>query len=423
MRVLGGLYVLGTERHDSRRIDNQLRGRSGRQGDPGESRFYLSLQDDLMKRFRAGAVEAVMDRFNIPEDVPIESKMVTRQIRGAQTQIEGQNAEIRKNVLKYDEVLNKQRMVIYAERKRVLDGEDMHDQAQHMIDDVIADYVTAATSDGYAEDWDLDQLWVSLKRLYPVGVTVEDLVAESGGERSTLDQEFLIAELQKDAQAAYGAREEELGEEAVRELERQVLLAVIDRKWREHLYEMDYLQEGISLRAYAQRDPVVEYQREGFDMFNQMMEGIKEEAVGFVFNLEVQVEEAPTVTVDPSQAVPLSAVGAVGEDENLAESDRVGVRAKGLGGGRRPQNLQYTAPAIDGEAGDGAPVIQQPQAPALGIGPGGAPVPGSPAHTQASGRGNRSAGQSESNGPSRNAPCYCGSGKKYKRCHGAPGAV
>ena len=164
---------------------------------------------------------------------------------------------------------------------------------------------------------------------------------------------------------------------------------------------------------------MVEYQREGFDMFNQMMEGIKEEAVGFVFNLEVQVEEAPTVTVDPSQAVPLSAVGAVAEDDNATESDRVEVRAKGLGGGRRPQNLQYTAPAIDGEAGGGSPVIQQPQAPALGIGPGGSPVPASPA----SGRGNRNAGQGESGGPSRIAPCYCGSGKKYKRCHGAPGAA
>ncbi|BFU46813.1 preprotein translocase subunit SecA [Krasilnikovia sp. MM14-A1004] len=411
----GGLYVLGTERHDSRRIDNQLRGRSGRQGDPGESRFYLSLQDDLMKRFRAGAVEAVMERFNIPEDVPIESKMVTRQIRSAQTQIEAQNAEIRKNVLKYDEVMNKQRQVIYAERLRVLNGEDMHDQARHMIDDTVADYVTAATSEGYAEDWDLDQLWTNLKRLYPVGVTIEDIVEESGGERHTLDAEFLVARLKEDASRAYDAREEELGPEAVRELERQVLLAVIDRKWREHLYEMDYLQEGISLRAYAQRDPVVEYQREGFDMFAQMMDGIKEEAVGFLFNLEVQVEEQPTVTVDPSQAVPLPGSAA-------AEGDgQVEVRAKGLGGGNRPQHLQYTSPAIDGEAGAGTPVIQEESAPALGIG--GSPVPASPAHTAAA-RSARSAGQSQaSSGPSRNAPCYCGSGKKYKRCHGAPGAV
>ncbi|HEX5204242.1 MAG TPA: SEC-C metal-binding domain-containing protein, partial [Actinoplanes sp.] len=419
----GGLYVLGTERHDSRRIDNQLRGRSGRQGDPGESRFYLSLQDDLMKRFRAGAVEAVMERFNIPEDVPIESKMVTRQIRSAQTQIEGQNAEIRKNVLKYDEVLNKQRQVIYAERRRVLDGEDMHEQIKSMIDDVVGDYVHAATADGYAEDWDLEQLWTNLRRLYPVGVTIDDIVEESGGEPSAIDQEFLTQQLKDDAAAAYAAREEELGVDAMRELERQVLLAVIDRKWREHLYEMDYLQEGISLRAYAQRDPVVEYQREGFDMFNQMMEGIKEEAVGFVFNLEVQVEEAPTVTVDPSKAVPLAAVGAAGE-ENMTESDRVEVRAKGLGGVRRPQNLQYTAPAIDGAAGDGSPAIQQQAAPALGIGPGGSPVPASPAHTPANGRGGRGAARGgESGGPSRNAPCYCGSGKKYKRCHGAPGAA
>ena len=177
----GGLYVLGTERHESRRIDNQLRGRAGRQGDPGESRFYLSLQDELMRRFRAGAVEAVMERFNIPEDVPIESKMVTRQIKSAQAQIEGQNAEIRKNVLKYDEVLNKQRQVIYAERKRVLDGEDLHDQVRNMIDDVVGAYVRGATSDGYAEDWDLDQLWSSLKQLYPVGVTIED--ARGGGRR------------------------------------------------------------------------------------------------------------------------------------------------------------------------------------------------------------------------------------------------
>src|SRR3954454_1709750 len=329
----GGLYVLGTERHDSRRIDNQLRGRSGRQGDPGESRFYLSLQDDLMRRFRAGAVEAVMDRFNIPEDVPIESKMVTKQIRGAQVQIEAQNAEIRKNVLKYDEVMNKQRMVVYAERKRVLDGEDLHDQVRHMVDDVVTEYVTVATNEGYAEDWDLDQLWTQLRQLYPVGLTVDDLVEQAGGERNAVDQDFLVARLREDAHDAYDRREQELGAEALRELERQVLLSVIDRKWREHLYEMDYLQEGISLRAYAQRDPVVEYQREGFDMFNQMMEGIKEEAVGFLFNLEVQVEEQPTVTVDPSQAVPLPAAGTT-EAESQVE-----VHAKGLGGGRRPQNL------------------------------------------------------------------------------------
>jgi preprotein translocase subunit SecA len=414
----GGLYVLGTERHESRRIDNQLRGRSGRQGDPGESRFYLSLQDELMRRFRAGAVEAVMDRFNIPEDVPIESKMVTRQIKSAQTQIEAQNAEIRKNVLKYDEVLNKQRQVIYAERRRVLAGEDLHEQVQHMIDDVITAYVVGATTEGVgAEDWDLEKLWVSLKQLYPIAVTIEDLEEEAGGPEG-LDTEFIAARLREDAQTAYEQREEELGAEAMRELERQVLLAVIDRKWREHLYEMDYLQEGVGLRAYAQRDPLVEYQREGFDMFSQMLDGIKEEAVGFLFNLEVQVEEAA-----PAPAgVPLP---------KAVAPPQVEIHAKGLGGSRLPRALQYSAPVIDGAAGSGGVAVEQ--APALGIGgdgsggksagkAGGARRSG-PASPTAAGARKPSPGQAVGSGPSRNAPCYCGSGKKYKRCHGAPGAA
>nr|WP_033339699.1 preprotein translocase subunit SecA [Catenuloplanes japonicus] len=413
----GGLYVLGTERHDSRRIDNQLRGRSGRQGDPGESRFYLSLQDDLMRRFRAGAVEAVMDRLNIPEDVPIESKMVSRQIKSAQTQIEGQNAEIRKNVLKYDEVMNKQRQVIYAERRRVLNGEDLHDQVRHMLDDTISAYVQGATSAGYGEDWDLDQLWTSLKQLYPVGRTVEDLAEEAGGEVNHIDPDFLLTQMKEDIHDAYDRREQELGPEALRELERQVLLAVIDRKWREHLYEMDYLQEGVGLRAYAQRDPLVEYQREGFDMFQQMMDGIKEEAVGFLFNLEVQVEETPTV--DPSKAQALPRVGGDGAVATAEPETQVEVRAKGLGGGRsQRQPLQYTAPTIDGAAGSGA-VEMQRQAPALG----GDPTRDSQSPSAAGRRGPvvGSGQASASNGPSRNAPCPCGSGKKYKRCHGAGG--
>ncbi|SDY70835.1 protein translocase subunit secA [Micromonospora pattaloongensis] len=403
---VGGLYVLGTERHESRRIDNQLRGRSGRQGDPGESRFYLSLQDELMKRFRAGAVEAVMDRFNIPEDVPIESKMVTRQIKSAQAQIEGQNAEIRKNVLKYDEVLNKQRQVIYAERKRVLDGEDLHDQVEHMINDVVTAYVTGATAEGYAEDWDLEQLWASLKQLYPVGLTIDDLVEEAGGERSGLDGEFLLARILEDAQAAYQRREEQLGSEALRQLERMVLLQVIDRKWREHLYEMDYLQEGVGLRAYAQRDPLVEYQREGFAMFATMMDGIKEETVGFLFNLEVQVEEAPAAAPGQGDGGPAPMP--------LREEAPVEIRAKGLGRSTPSQGLRYTAPAVDGAVGaDGG--VQVEQAPALGVGRP-APSPSSSARQPAPGQA------VSGEGPSRNAPCPCGSGKKYKRCHGAPTA-
>jgi preprotein translocase subunit SecA len=350
-----------------------------------------------------------MERFNIPEDVPIESKMVTRQIKSAQGQIEGQNAEIRKNVLKYDEVLNKQRQVVYAERKRVLNGEDLSEQVQHMIDDVIDAYVSGATAEGYAEDWDLDQLWASLKQLYPVGVTVEDLEEEAGGERNNLDAEFLTARLKEDAQAAYVGREEELGTEAVRQLERMVLLQVIDRKWREHLYEMDYLQEGVGLRAYAQRDPLVEYQREGFAMFATMMDGIKEETVGFLYNLEVQVEEAaPAAPAAPTGPAPLP----------MPDDATIEIRAKGLGRQRPQQPLQYSAPTIDGAAGDGAVSVEQERdtAPALGL--------GGPTPPRGSGRrpSPTSSQASSGAGPSRNAPCPCGSGKKYKRCHGAPSA-
>jgi preprotein translocase subunit SecA len=405
----GGLYVLGTERHESRRIDNQLRGRSGRQGDPGESRFYLSLQDELMRRFRAAAVDAVMQRLRIPEDMPIENKMVSRQIKSAQTQIEGQNAEIRKNVLKYDEVLNRQRTVIYTERNRVLAGEDLSEQISHMLDDVISAYAKGATAEGYAEDWDLEQLWSSLKQLYPVGVTIEDVEEEAGGSRDRIDSEFLEEALLEDARAAYAAREEELTPDAMREFERLVLLQVIDRKWREHLYEMDYLQEGIGLRAHAQRDPLVEYQREGFDMFSQMLDGIKEEVVGFLFNLEVQVEEAPAPPpVIDTQAARL-----------LPSTKPVEIRAKGLGRPSQPQALSYSSPTIDGAAGSGAVMFEQ--APALGIGGEQPTRPTGPQSARAAGQKAPAPGQVVgSGGPSRNAPCPCGSGKKYKRCHGAP---
>jgi preprotein translocase subunit SecA len=329
--------------------------------------------------------------------------MVSRQIKSAQTQIEAQNAEIRKDVLKYDEVLNKQRMVIYAERARVLDGEDLHDQITNMINDTVAAYAQGATSEGYAEDWDLEQLWTSLKQLYPVGLSIEDLEERAGG-RHGMDVEFLTAQLTEDAHAAYAAREEEIGSEALRELERQVLLAVIDRKWREHLYEMDYLKDGVGLRAYAQRDPLVEYQREGFDMFAQMLEGIKEEAVGFLFNIEVQVEEQPAQEVTGVGTLPVE------------------IRAKGLGGqGRGQQPLQYSAPTIDGAAGAGGVVVEQ-EAPALGIGGQTRGPNRGPASAKAVGAKQPASGQTVGTGPSRNAPCYCGSGKKYKRCHGAPGA-
>ncbi|WP_029146326.1 preprotein translocase subunit SecA [Microbacterium luticocti] len=284
----GGLYVLGTERHESRRIDNQLRGRSGRQGDPGESRFYLSLTDDLMRLFQSGAAEAILSRTNFPDDVAIESKMVSRAIKSAQAQVEARNAEIRKNVLKYDDVLNRQREAIYADRRHMLEGDDIADRVAHFLEDTINAIIDDHTSVGHTESWDFDALWTELKTLYPVGVTIDEVVAEAG-TKGRITPEGLKRELLSDAKIAYAKREETLGSAAMRELERRVVLQVLDRRWRDHLYEMDYLKDGIGLRAMAQRDPLVEYQREGFQMFQTMMGQIKEESIGYLFNLEVEV--------------------------------------------------------------------------------------------------------------------------------------
>jgi preprotein translocase subunit SecA len=351
---LGGLYVLGTERHESRRIDNQLRGRSGRQGDPGESRFYLSLQDDLMRLFNSGMVDRFMTTAKMEDEVPIESKLVSRSIQSAQSQVEAQNFEIRKNVLKYDDVLNRQREVIYAERRRVLEGEDLHEQVRHFINDVVGGYVTAAASDGFAEDWDLEQLWTALKTLYPVSVSIAE-VEEAAGGRSQLTAEVLREEILSDAQHAYDARELTLGADVMREVERRVVLSVLDRKWREHLYEMDYLQEGIGLRAMAQRDPLVEYQREGFLLFEAMNEAIKEESVGYLFNVEVEVNQA--------EVEPAAAEAPVGSDVLAGVAAVTGVepviRAKGLQSPQPAGRLHYSAPSGDGSveerdvAGDG----------------------------------------------------------------------
>ncbi|QEM45631.1 preprotein translocase subunit SecA [Mycolicibacterium grossiae] len=303
----GGLYVLGTERHESRRIDNQLRGRSGRQGDPGESRFYLSLGDELMRRFNGATLESLLTRLNLPEDVPIEAKMVTRAIKSAQTQVEQQNFEIRKQVLKYDEVMNQQRKVVYAERRLILEGEDVQAQAHKMLVDVVTAYVDGATAEGYSEDWDLEALWQALKMLYPVGIDHHDLIdGDAVGEPGELTRDELLGALIADAERAYAEREAQLkeigGDEAMRYLERSVLLSTIDRKWREHLYEMDYLKEGIGLRAMAQRDPLVEYQREGYDMFMAMLDGLKEESVGLLFNAQVQAAPQPAEQVAPVSA-------------------------------------------------------------------------------------------------------------------------
>ncbi|OOK83045.1 preprotein translocase, SecA subunit [Mycobacterium kansasii] len=358
----GGLYVLGTERHESRRIDNQLRGRSGRQGDPGESRFYLSLGDELMRRFNGAALEALLTRLNLPDDVPIEAKMVTRAIKSAQTQVEQQNFEIRKNVLKYDEVMNQQRKVVYAERRRILEGENLKEQALDMVRDVITAYVNGATAEGYAEDWDLDALWTALKTLYPVGIDHESLTRhDTDSERDDLTREELLEALLADAERAYAAREAELeelaGEGAMRQLERNVLLNVIDRKWREHLYEMDYLKEGIGLRAMAQRDPLVEYQREGYDMFMAMLEGMKEESVGFLFNVTVEAVPAPQVEVAPVEepedlaefaTAAAAAAQQRGSGAAVPEEAPSKLRAKGIED--ESPALTYSGPSEDGSA-------------------------------------------------------------------------
>jgi preprotein translocase subunit SecA len=317
----------------------------------------------------------IMTRLNIPDDVPIESGIVSKAIASAQHQVEQQNFEIRKNVLKYDEVMNRQRKVIYAERRQVLEGADLHEQIRSFINDVVDEYIAGATAEGFAEEWDLDKLWKALGQLYPTTLTIDGVVEEAGG-REELTAEFLNEKVKADAMAAYDLREAELGPETMRELERRVILSVLDRKWREHLYEMDYLQEGIGLRAMAQRDPLIEYQREGFDMFSQMLEGIKEESVGYLFNLEVEVQTNPIVEEHDH------------EHEDAAVAETRSIIARGLRGPQRPSELEYTAPGESGEV----------------------------EHTRISSKAERDAyGNVE-----RNAPCPCGSGKKYKRCHGDP---
>ena len=306
-RVLevGGLYVLGTERHESRRIDNQLRGRAGRQGDPGESRFYLSLTDDLMRLFNSGAAAALMNRSSVPDDSAIESKVVSRAIASAQSQVEARNAEIRKNILKYDDVMNRQREAIYTDRRAILQGEDISRTFQEFLEVVIAETVRDGVSDSNSADWDLEALWTQLKVIYPIGLEIEE-VLEEAGSRSKLSADWLVEEVLSDARLAYKRRTDEIGEQLMRELERRVMLSVIDRKWRDHLYEMDYLKEGIGLRAMAQRDPLVEYQREGYAMFSEMMAGVREEAVQFLFNVEVK-QSAPEIPQTPPTQLTYSA--------------------------------------------------------------------------------------------------------------------
>ncbi|TDK23570.1 preprotein translocase subunit SecA [Arthrobacter crusticola] len=337
VRELGGLYVLGTERHESRRIDNQLRGRSGRQGDPGRSRFYLSLTDDLMRLFNSGGAERIMNSSSMPDDVALESRLVSKAIENAQGQVEGRNAEQRKNVLKYDDVLNRQREAIYGDRRRILEGGDLKEKVGYFLEDVVTAMVDEATAQGHGDDWDYELLWTNLKTLYPITLTIDEVIEEAGG-KSKITRDFLHAEILSDAKLAYQAREDALGEQTMRELERRVVLSVIGRKWQEHLYEMDYLKEGIGLRAMAQRDPLVEYQREGFILFQAMMEAIREETIGYLFNLEVEVA-AP--------AAPASNGLGVQDGRGLVQVPSI--RAAGLEAPQRPASLNFSAPNAQGE--------------------------------------------------------------------------
>ncbi|MCU1449096.1 MAG: preprotein translocase, SecA subunit, partial [Acidimicrobiales bacterium] len=371
IRELGGLYVLGTERHESRRIDNQLRGRSGRQGDPGESLFYLSLEDELMRLFATGAMNWVMGKA-LPDDVPIDSKMVSRAIERAQGTVEARNAEIRKDVLKYDDVMNEQRKVIYARRQQILDGESLRDQAFESLDTAIQHAVETFCPTDFAEDWDLDGLMNEITTYYPTRFTSAELAQ---AQRADEIYESLLAE----ATTYYEQREQDLGvddvsgEARMREIERQVMLAIIDQRWREHLYEMDYLQEGINLRAMGQRDPLVEWQRDGYQMFTMMMDAIAEDFVKYVMHLEVVSEtEAPAVL-----------------------------------------NVQYSAPEDPVQGSGGMLQAAAMQATEVGVDENAPPafLEDEPVVTQVIKADHEKLG--------RNDPCWCGSGKKYKKCHGA----
>lgn len=307
----GGLYVLGTERHESRRIDNQLRGRSGRQGDPGESRFYLSMTDDLLRLFNAGMAQRVMSMSNYPDDMPLEAKMVSKAIERAQGTVEERNTQQRKDVLKYDQVMNSQREAIYNDRRQILDGEDLQSQIEEFIESSISDIVDEAYHLSNDEEVDGDQLWQNLRGLYPVSLTQEDIEDELGA-LSTIKPADLKRELISDAKVLYGLREEELGEELLRNLERRVLLESIGQKWQEHLYEMDYLREGVGLRAMAQRDPLVEYQREGHTMFQSMMQAVREDAVYKLFNVKVRKPEVKVGSSMPGVAADFSQIANFG---------------------------------------------------------------------------------------------------------------
>ena len=377
VRQVGGLYVLGTERHEARRIDNQLRGRSGRQGDPGETRFYLSGQDDLVRLFAGDRIYNIMDRFKLPDDQPMEAKILSNQIENAQKKVEEQNFVARKNVLKYDDVMNVQRRVIYDQRGRVLEGQDLSDEIKEewlpeVISSVIADY----TPGDMPEEWDLGELVAAMDALYGTGVTADELAG--------LDREAIVNEFVDDAADAYAEREKEIEgiqEGFMRELERYMVLQVVDTRWREHLENMDYMREGIHLRGMAQKDPLVEYRNEGHMMFLELSRVIREEVLALLYH--VQLEPAPEL-VEPNGAA--AGIGAL--------------PAQNGGAGQLSYEHQTLAGA-DAIAAAGASTTTAT------AGGGGGTV------------ATRPVVKTDEQSVGRNDPCWCGSGKKFKRCHGA----
>jgi preprotein translocase subunit SecA len=385
IRALGGLYVLGSERHESRRIDNQLRGRSGRQGDPGESRFFLSLEDELMRLFATGAMNWVMGKA-LPEDVPIEARMVTRAIERAQNTVEARNAEIRKDVLKYDEVMNEQRKVIYQRRMQVLDGEDLRERTEELLDEAL-DQVVMSTSEGYAEDWDLPALVAEVGQYYPTKFTADDL-------RQADSSDQLYESIRAEAVEYYAERENSIpgGPDMARSLEREIMLQIIDQRWREHLAEMDYLREGINLRAMGQQDPLVAWQREGFNMFGQLMDAVDDDYLRYVLHVEVLTE--PTAEPDLAQASYSAADDPVQGPASIALAAAQAQQAQEQAQAALAQLTDAQAEGAPGPAGAGAGAVPDglvTQAPTV---------------------------KSDRDKIGRNDPCWCGSNKKYKLCHG-----
>ena len=365
---VGGLYVLATERHESRRIDNQLRGRSGRQGDPGETRFYLSAQDDLVRLFAGDRIHGIMERFKLPDDQPMEAGILSRQIEGAQKKVEEQNFVARKNVLKYDDVMNTQRQVIYEQRRRVLEGEDLSEDVRAWIEEVVEVNVANATEAEFVEDWDLEPLVQQMQGLYGTDITLDELKEEVELDRDALTEEFV-----EDALDTYAEKEKELGPELMRELERVVILQVVDTRWRAHLDGMDYLRDGIHLRAMAQKDPLVEYRAEGHLMFEELSRTIREEVVLTLFHAQVNIE--------PAQLQPAQEPNGNLQYEHETTAGADAIAAAGAGAGA-------TATAL-------------------------APPPARAAQTQGT------VVNDNQQNVGRNDPCWCGSGKKFKKCHGA----